>query len=96
MNYDREFALFRVAIDIEDLFSELGTLAVIDKTRTVSTDIDAIKKLTDIALQSKNIELQEGLIGLREQLITIKESLLEAKEENNLLNQKLKRYQQQE
>ena len=78
MNYEREFEIFRAVIDIEDLFSELETLMAInlgEMTRTVSTGIDAIKKLTDLAIQSKNIELQEGLIGLREQLITIKESL---------------------
>ena len=99
MNYEREFEIFRAVIDIEDLFSELETLMAInlgEMTRTVSTGIDAIKKLTDLAIQSKNIELQEGLIGLREQLITIKESLLEAreenlslKEENSLLKKKL-------
>ena len=85
MNYESEFEIFRAVIDIENLFSELETLMAInlgEMTRTVSTGIDAIKKLTDLAIQSKNIELQEGLIGLREQLITIKESLLEAREEN--------------
>ena len=79
MNYESEFEIFRAVIDVENLFSELETLMAInlgEMTRTVSTGIDAIKKLTDLAIQSKNIELQEGLIGLREQLITIKESLL--------------------
>jgi hypothetical protein len=85
MNYEREFEIFRAVIDIENLFNDLETLMAInlgEMTRTVSTGIDAVKKLTDLAIQSKNIELQEGLIGLREQLITIKESLLETREEN--------------
>lgn len=85
MNYEREFEIFRAVIDIENLFNDLDALMAInlgEMTRTVSTGIDAIKKLTDLALQTKNVELQEGLIGLREQLITIKESLLEAREEN--------------
>ena len=82
MNYEREFELYRVAIDIGNLFSELETLRAIDTTCTVSTDINAIKKLADMATQSRNVELQESLLGLRAQIITIKESLLEVREEN--------------
>jgi cell division protein FtsB len=100
MNYEREFEIFRAVIDIENLFNDLEELMAInlgEMTRTVSTGIDAAKKLADLALQTKNIELQEGIISLREQLITIKESLLEAreeilslKEENSLLKEKIK------
>jgi len=35
----------------------------------VSAGIDAVKKLTDLAISSRNIELQEGILALREQLL---------------------------
>jgi regulator of replication initiation timing len=62
--------------------------------RTVTTGIDALKKLTDLAVKSQNIELQEGILGLRSQLLEIKESLLEAKEQNFDLREENKELKQ--
>jgi regulator of replication initiation timing len=49
--------------------------------RGVSVGIDALKKLTELALKTKNIELQEGILSLREQLLEAKDVLLDAKEQ---------------
>lgn len=54
---------------------------ITEATRTISTGIDAVKKLADLAIKTKNIELQEGILNLREQLLFAKEALLNAKEE---------------
>jgi hypothetical protein len=65
-----------------------------------------MKKLTDLALKTQNIELQEGILQLREQLLSVKETLLNnreetlaLKEENSQLREKVKQLeagQQQE
>jgi chromosome segregation ATPase len=40
-----------------------------------------MKKLTELAFKTQNIELQEGILSLREKLAEAKEALLNAKEE---------------
>jgi hypothetical protein len=34
--------------------------------RGISASIDAVKKLADIAIKSRNVELQEGILVVRE------------------------------
>jgi len=85
MSLEREFECYSAIASIEETLQELENLMGADLSiavRTVSTGIDALKKLTDLAVKTQNIELQEGILELRGQLLEIKESLLEAKEEN--------------
>lgn len=55
--------------------------------RGVSAGIDAVKKLTDLALKTQNIELQETTLQLREQLLSVKETLLDTREEATALRE---------
>ena len=99
MNYEREFECYSAIVCIEETLREIESIMAVDFSvalRTVSSGIDTLKKLTDLAVKSQNIELQEGIIEYRVQLLEIKESLLEAKEdnlnlreENKLLKQKV-------
>lgn len=47
----------------------------------LSGSIDIIKKLSEIAIKSQNIELQEGVLTIREQLLVAKEALINSKED---------------
>ena len=84
MDYSSEFVLFRAVVEIEQLLVDLQDLmpnTLSEATRSISTGIDAVKKLADLAMKTQNIDLQEGILDLREQLLFAKESLLNAKEE---------------
>jgi chromosome segregation ATPase len=84
MDYSSEFVLFRAVVEIEQLLVDLQDLmpnTLSEATRSISTGIDAVKKLADLAMKSQNIDLQEGILELKEQLLFAKESLLNAKEE---------------
>lgn len=85
MNYEMEFGCYSAIVCIEETLQEIESIMAADLSvavRTVSSGIDALKKLTDLAVKTQNIELQEGILELRSQLLEIKESLLEVKEEN--------------
>lgn len=93
MNLEEEFECYCAIACIEETLREIEGLMAADLSiavRTVSTGIDALKKLTDLAVKTKNIELQEGILELRGQLLEIKEALLEAKEENFSLREENK------
>ena|SRR6476646_7211277 len=102
LNYDenhleQEFECYAAIALIKETFQELEDLMAADLStavRTVSGGIDALKKLADVAVKSRNVELQEGILELREQLLSIKESLLEAKEENSQLREENKTLQE--
>ena len=64
---------------------------ITEATRTISTGIDAVKKLADLAIKTKNIELQEGILDLRKQLLFAKEALLDAREEISDLKEENRR-----
>lgn len=64
---------------------------ITEATRTISTGIDAVKKLADLAVKTQNIDLQEGIIELREKLLFAKEALLNAKEEISDLKEENRR-----
>jgi chromosome segregation ATPase len=87
MNFEgleQEFALFRAVVEIEQCLVDLEDLmpnTISEATRSISTGIDAVKKLADLAMKTQNIDLQEGILELREQLLFAKESLLNAREE---------------
>lgn len=84
MNYEDEFALYQAVFEITENLVEIQALmpnTISEATRTLSTGIDAVKKLADLAMKTQNIDLQEGILELREQLLFAKESLLNAKEE---------------
>ena len=85
MNLQEEFECYSSIDCIEKTLREIEGLMATDLSiavRTVSTGIDALKKLTDLAAKAQNIELHEGILELREKILEIKESLLKAKEEN--------------
>lgn len=98
LNYDengleREFQCYAAISSIEQTLKEIDDLMAGDLStavRTVSSGIDALKKLADLAIKSKNIELQEGILGLREQMLDVKEALLSAREENASLREENK------
>ena len=92
-----EFELYSAIACIEETLREIEGLMATDLSiavRTVSTGIDALKKLTDLAVKAQDIELQEGILELRGQLLEIKEALLEAKEENFSLREENKSMKQ--
>jgi hypothetical protein len=98
LNYDenhlqREFQCYAAIFDIAETLEELDLLMEAEITaavRTLSSGIDVLKKLTDLAIKSKNVELQEGMIALRIQLLDVKETILEVKTENSELREENK------
>ncbi len=83
-NLEQEFECYAAVVFITETLAELETLMSSDlssATRGISAGIDAVKKLTDIAIKTKNIELQESIIAVREQLLAAKEALLNSKED---------------
>lgn len=80
-----EFECYAAILSIEETFKELESIMAADLAttiRTVSSGIDALKKLTDLAIKSRNVELQEGILKLREELIDVRDGLMTAREEN--------------
>jgi len=49
--------------------------------RGISASIDAVKKLAELAIKSRNVELQEGILAVKEQLLEAKEALLNSRED---------------
>ena len=81
---ESKFQLYVNMISIEKILVELNEVMTGDITgtiRSISSGIDVVKKLTELAFKTQNIELQEGVLSLREKLAEAKEALLEAKEE---------------
>jgi regulator of replication initiation timing len=82
---EQEFECYAAVVVIEQTFQEIYELMGLDlgsAITTASSAIDVVKKLTELAGKTQNIELQEGAIELRTQILEIKEALLKAKEEN--------------
>ena len=104
MSLEGEFECYSALACIEETLREIEGLMAGDLSvavRTVSTGIDALKKLTELAVKTQNIELQEGILELRGQLLEIKEALLAVKEENlqlreenKMLKEKLEKVEQ--
>lgn len=96
-NLEKDFELYAASVQIKMTLAELNEIMGADifaAIKGVSTSIDAVKKLSEMASKSKNIELREGILELREQLIESKDALLDVKEENSSLraeNVKLKK-----
>ena len=94
MNFEREFTLFRCAMDCDSILTEIEGIMgnqIFETTKTLSTGLDLVKKLTDIAISTKNMELQETVLELKNKLIEAKGSLIDVKEENlDLKEQNLK------
>jgi regulator of replication initiation timing len=83
-SYEQEFELYTAVAQIQEVLDELNILMTTDITtaiRGVSSGIDAVKKLADLAVKTQNIELREGILNLREQLLEAKDALLDAKEQ---------------
>jgi regulator of replication initiation timing len=83
-SYEQEFELYTAVAQIQEALDELSILMTTDITtaiRGVSSGIDAVKKLADLAIKTQNIELREGILNLREQLLEAKDALLDAKEQ---------------
>lgn len=94
MNYEKEFALYQAVAEIDKTLAEIQSFmpsTIGEATRSISTGIDAVKKLADLAMKTQNIELQEGILELREQLLFAKEALLNAKEEISDLKEETRR-----
>lgn len=65
--------------------------------RALPTAIDSVKRIFNIASETKNVELQEEILALRKQVLEMESGLLEAKaeitdlkEKNNKLVEQLK------
>jgi cell fate (sporulation/competence/biofilm development) regulator YmcA (YheA/YmcA/DUF963 family) len=74
MNFEREFAVFQAAMEIQSCLEEIQKISmsnqIAEATRTISTGLDVIKKMTDIAVKIKNIELQEAVLELKTQILS--------------------------
>lgn len=89
MNYDensleQEFQLYSAILYIKRVLNELNELMPADVTtaiRGLSTIIDSINKLAELAKKSQNVELREGILDLKEQLLNAKEDILDIKQE---------------
>lgn len=85
MSLEKEFECYAVLSCIQETLEEIENFMAGDLSttvRTVSSGIDVLKKLKDLAVKTQNVELQEGILELREQLLEVKESLLGIREEN--------------
>jgi ERCC4-related helicase len=83
-NIESEFQLYANMLGMENALVELNEIMagdITDAVRSMSSGIDVVKKLTELAFKTQNIELQEGILNLREKLAEAKEALLNAKEE---------------
>jgi hypothetical protein len=83
-NIESEFQLYANMLGMENALVELNEIMagdITDAVRSMSSGIDVLKKLTDLAFKTQNIELQEGILSLREKLAEAKEALLDAKED---------------
>ena len=100
MNYENleyEFEIYSAMITIQETFQEIYEIMNVDVGeigRKIVSVIDATKKLTDIAIATKNVELRESTVELRDQLVDIKESLVKVKEENFELREEIKKLKQ--
>ena len=93
-----EFEIYSAMITIQETFQEIYKIMGVDVReigRKIVSVIDATKKLTDIAIATKNIELRESTVELRDQLVDIKESLVKVKEENFELREEIKKLKEQ-
>ena len=89
MNYDensleQEFQLYRAILYIETTLNELSELMPADIATTIrglSTAIDSINKLAELAKKSQNVELRQGILDLKEQLLSAKDDILDVKQE---------------
>ena len=94
---ESEFELYSAMITIWETFQEIYEIMAVDMGeigRKIVSVIDATKKLTDLAIATKNVELRESTVELRDQLVDIKEALVKVKEENFELREEIKKLQQ--
>ena len=93
-NLEHEFEIYSAMITIQETFQEIYEIMNVDVGeigRKIVSVIDATKKLTDIAIATKNVELRESTVELRDQLVDIKKSLVKVKEENFELREEIKK-----
>jgi uncharacterized Fe-S cluster-containing MiaB family protein len=91
---EQEFQLYSAIFEIEVALNELNELMgtdIVATIRGVSSGIDTIKKLVELAGQTQNIELRQGILDLKEQLLSARETLFDAKQEIAEKNEEIKR-----
>lgn len=89
-NLEEEFGCYATVVSIKDIQRKQGGMMgseITNATKGISAGIDAVRKLTELALKTQNIELQEGIVEVKEQLLAAKEALLNGREETVTLKE---------
>ena len=81
---EKEFECYAAIVSIEETLIELNELMATEGAGAlakITSSIDALRKLADIAIEAKEVDLKDSLLELRKDLLDAKENLLNSREE---------------